>query len=153
MTFKAPDGNSTILILDAKFTNQGLATEHYLKELTFKYLHRLSSHNGGLGTTIGLLICYPDGSLTSQDSHSVYSFNKGQFQICGQKPKLPFLGATGISLNSNIELQNILAKHSDPHVLGTSEHFEMRASQETHTNRAVARSNQITEFEVSLIEA
>ncbi|MBF0233911.1 MAG: hypothetical protein HQK65_12860, partial [Desulfamplus sp.] len=47
-------------ILDAKYTNESLAKERYLSEITMKYFHGLALKNGGINPVNSLHILYPN---------------------------------------------------------------------------------------------
>ena len=94
------------LIADAKFTSKYNAKGTYLDELTKKYIHRLSSKEGGFGKIVGLAILFPN---FDQESKVGFDFSKDQYSALGSSPNLPFLTTRGVSWDSDVRLKQTIS--------------------------------------------
>ena len=92
-----PPKNSNIttklLAFDAKYTSRKKAFEHYLPDVTLKYVHGIAHKSQG-ACIESMLVLYPDVDDVLMDFHAA------PYNLFGQQPQLPVLGAQAMSLGS-----------------------------------------------------
>lgn len=92
------DGNTQLLVLDAKYTKSKTAFVHYLPELTMKYIHGIHRPGQDAQTVTSLSILYPD------NLNAVFaSFHHGEMGLFGDYPVKPNLQTVGLILGARRE--------------------------------------------------
>ena len=101
------DNKSSFSIFDSKYTKPGLAMDHYLPELTMKYIHGIGTQYGGYSQAKALFVLCP--RLEVNDFDSYISYHEAKFDIFSTTPSIPALGGITItpSLQSESEIEKV----------------------------------------------
>lgn len=151
INFTNAEGLNVNVIADAKFTNAQNARNRYLKDLTFKYLHRFSTKKGGFTNILGLIIFYPD--MLDEYSASDYDLNKQDYAISGDLSKLPFLVTRSIGFNQTDKISSLFSKCAAYDLFEVLENTSAQNySSAIHTERAQPRSTQLNKHDAAIIK-
>lgn len=85
-----------LLAFDAKYTSREKAFEHYLPDVTLKYVHGISHKSQG-ACIESMLVLYPDVDDALMDFHA------HPYNLFGSRPHFPVLGAQAMSLGHGDE--------------------------------------------------
>ena len=91
-----PSGKQSLLVLDAKYTDDQRAFEMHLPECIIKYVHGLAATDNS-SLVASMFILFPDGLGGGR----YLDFHAHPFCAFGASPQLPMLGAQGLSLGAN----------------------------------------------------
>ncbi len=105
VVFEVRDSNArtSLHVLDAKYTNEKKAFEEYLPECTMKYVHGLSSSRN-TSLVDSFMILYPD----MKNGGTFLDFHTIPYNLFGETPQLPALGAIGLSMNNHNDFHDVL---------------------------------------------
>lgn len=91
-----PGRKRSLLVFDAKYTDEQRAFDAHLPECTIKYVHGLAATDNS-SLVAAMFILFPDG----KGGGRYFDFHAHPFCAFGASPQLPMLGVQGMSLGAN----------------------------------------------------
>lgn len=95
------ENKSVFIIMDAKYSTRGVVWKQYLPQLTMKYVHGISSTDGGNSPVVALFVIYPRALGESSDRYDL--FHQPSSDMFSRRPTFPLLGAINVSPNNSNE--------------------------------------------------